>query len=112
MPCLYAHLVLPSPEAGAALRRTLGSVRWTTGELGGKAEEWVKAVTFGRKGGGGAPTEGVYVEEVLVGLGGAELERVAVVGLRLGEGAFERMASTSFKHSSSGDERNGDLLTC
>lgn len=92
---LYSHLVLPTAEAGRALIRTLKSDRWQTGEMAGKAGAWVKEVTFGQQAGKYGVADGAFVDEVLDQLEGAELERVAITGLALGQGLFGKLKGNS-----------------
>lgn len=87
-PLLYRHLVLRTPKAGRALVGTLQSDKWNVGEWQGKAARWVKQVHFGAQTKGLTEGRSLWVEEVLDELKGAELERVAVVGLRLGTDCF------------------------
>ncbi len=93
-PLLYRHLVLPTPEAGHALARTLGGARWQAGDRAGKAAQWVRTVSLGQPiWDAGDESEDDFVVEVLGLLSGVRLERVAVVGVWLGAFVFEWMQS-------------------
>lgn len=87
-PHLYRHLILPSAEAAHALIATLDSAEWQASERGGKAGGLAKEITFGRRVASGGQADGEFVGEVLAALGGARVERVAVVGLEVDAGAL------------------------
>ncbi len=50
---LYRHVVVPDADAGELLDWTLGTDRWTDGELAGKAADWVQTAEFGKQCEGG-----------------------------------------------------------
>ncbi len=91
-PLLYRHLVLPMPKAGAAFIRTLKSARWNRGERAGKAVEWVRAISFGVGVEAGEEEDGEFVGRVLAKLGQAQVDRVAVTGIKLDITALGKMS--------------------
>jgi hypothetical protein len=90
-PLLYRHLVLPTTEAGKRLIRTLNSEAWTTDQGAGKADLWIRSATLGRPVEVGCEVEDGFVGSVLEALAGADLGRVAVVGVATTPTIFERL---------------------
>ncbi len=83
-PHLYRHLVLPTAEAGRALVRTVRSAKWSSGGWNSKTTQLVKAVSVGRPVEYGSEAEGWFAHEVFDVLRHAWVQRVAVVGLKIG----------------------------
>ncbi len=99
-PRLYRHVVVRAAEAGRALVRTLGSDERNAGEVATRAQKWVKVVALGQAVPVGGEVEGGFVSEVLGQLERAEVQRVAIIGVRVEVGVLAKVGGKSHRWES------------
>ncbi len=92
LPLLYRHVVVRTAEAGRALVRTLESDKWKASERATRTKGWIKVVSLGQGVGVCGELEGGFVNSVLGELAGAEVERVAIVGVKVEVGVLQKVA--------------------
>ncbi len=95
-PVLCRHVILPTAEARARFVWTLQWNKWRDRKKGDEVVGWVKQMVMGSLVGGGAQVGGEFVAEVLTELtrlSGGPLDKLALVGLKLGPPVFASMSS-------------------